>query len=92
MDLVLIYVVIINLVAFFMYGIDKWKAKREGRRIPEKSLLGIAALGGSIGAYAAMQLFRHKTRKPKFYIGVPCIFAIQLGILLYIYYESGIKI
>ena len=85
MELILIYVVVINATAFLMYGIDKWNAKRERRRIPEKTLLGIAAIGGSIGAYAGMQLFHHKTRKPKFYIGIPLIFAIQLGILVYIY-------
>ncbi|MBP3462205.1 MAG: DUF1294 domain-containing protein [Tyzzerella sp.] len=85
MELILIYVVVVNATAFLMYGIDKWNAKRERRRIPEKTLLGIAAIGGSIGAYAGMQLFHHKTRKPKFYIGIPLIFAIQLGILVYIY-------
>ena len=85
MELILIYVVVVNATAFLMYGIDKWNAKRERRRIPEKTLLVKAASGGSIGAYAGMQLFHHKTRKPKFYIGIPLIFAIQLGILVYIY-------
>lgn len=86
MDSILIYVVVVNVAAFLMYGIDKWNAKHDLRRIPEKTLLGIAAVGGSIGAYAGMQMFRHKTRKPKFYIGVPLIFAIQMGILMYIYH------
>ena len=86
MNLILIYVVVINLATFLMYGIDKWNAKHDFRRIPEKILLGSAAVGGSIGAYTGMQLFRHKTRKPKFYIGIPIIIAIQIGILVYIYY------
>lgn len=86
MDVIFIYAVVVNAVAFLMYGTDKWNAKRDLRRIPEKTLLGIAAVGGSIGAYAGMQLFRHKTRKPKFYIGIPLIFAIQIGILVYIYH------
>lgn len=85
MDIILIYVAVVNIAAFLMYGIDKWNAKRDFRRIPEKTLLVIAAIGGSIGAYVGMQLFHHKTRKPKFYIGIPFIFAIQMGVLVYIY-------
>jgi len=84
MDVIMICAVAVNAVAFLMYGIDKWNAKHDLRRIPEKTLLGIAAVGGSLGAYVGMQLFRHKTIKPKFYIGVPLIFAIQIGILIYI--------
>ena len=85
MDIILIYVAVVNIAAFLMYGIDKWNAKRDFRRIPEKTLLVISAIGGSIGAYVGMQLFHHKTRKPKFYIGIPLIFAIQMGVLVYIY-------
>jgi len=86
MDVIIIYVVLVNIVAFLMYGADKWNAKRNQWRIPEKTLLGIAAVGGSVGAYAGMQFFRHKTKKPKFYIGVPFIFAVQIAILIYIYH------
>lgn len=86
MDVIFIYAVAVNAVAFLMYGVDKWNAKHDLRRIPEKTLLAIAAVGGSVGAYGGMQLFRHKIRKPKFYIGVPLIFAIQMGILVYIYH------
>lgn len=84
MDVWSIYIIVVNVIAFLMYGIDKWNARKGLRRIPEKTLLGIAAVGGSIGSYTAMQLFRHKTKKPKFYIGIPFIFAVQIGILLYI--------
>lgn len=84
MDAILIYVVLVNIVAFLMYGADKWNAKRNRWRIPEKTLLGIAAVGGSIGAYVGMQFFRHKTKKPKFYIGVPFIFLVQIAVLIYI--------
>lgn len=86
MDAMIIYGISVNAIAFLLYGIDKWNAKKGLRRIPEKTLLGIAAIGGSAGAYAGMQLFRHKIRKPKFSIGVPLIFAIQVGVLLYIYH------
>ena len=85
MDAMKIYVVLVNVVGFLMYGIDKWNAKHGLRRISEKILLGIAVTGGSIGAYVGMQLFRHKIRKPKFYIGVPVILAVQVVLLLYIY-------
>ena len=84
MDAIIIYVTMINIIAFLMYGVDKWNAKHELRRIPEKTLLGIAAVGGSVGAYVGMQLFRHKTRKPKFYIGIPTIVVIQVAIVLYV--------
>lgn len=85
MDAVIIYGMSVNVIAFLLYGIDKWNARKGLRRIPEKTLLGIAAVGGSVGAYMGMQLFRHKIRKVKFSIGVPLIFVIQVGILLYIY-------
>ena len=85
MDAWMIYLIPVNLIAFLMYGIDKWNAKKGLQRIPEKTLLGIAVIGGSAGAYAGMQFFRHKTRKPKFSVGLPVIFLIQIGILLYIY-------
>lgn len=84
MDAIIIYLASINIIAFLMYGVDKWNAKHELRRIPEKTLLGLAVVGGSVGAYVGMQLFRHKTRKPKFYIGIPAIFVIQVAIVLYI--------
>lgn len=68
----------INAIAFFLYGLDKQKAKRRQWRIPEATLLGVAVIGGSIGAFWGMQVFRHKTKKPKFYIGVPVIFILQV--------------
>lgn len=86
MEEFLIYAIAVNVAAFLMYGIDKWKAQHDVRRIPEKMLIGIAVVGGSAGAYLGMQMFRHKTRKPKFYIGIPLIFLIQLIILKFIYY------
>ena len=86
MEAIFIYVVSVNIAAFFMYGADKWNAKKNQWRIPEKTLLGIAAVGGSLGAYTGMQFFRHKTKKPKFYIGVPFIFVVQIAILIYIYH------
>lgn len=77
------YLIIINLVTFVVYGMDKRKAIKNKWRIPEKTLLGLAAVGGSVGALAGMYGFRHKTKHMKFVIGVPVILAIQIGIGYY---------
>ena len=87
MDMFILYLVGINIVAFISYGVDKLKARikrkrKDCRRIPEKVLLGLAAVGGSIGAYLGMQVFHHKTKKPRFYIGVPIIFLLQAAVAL----------
>ena len=73
----------INVLAFAVYGVDKWKARQGRWRVPEATLLGLAALGGSVGAWVAMQLFRHKTKKNKFRYGVPIMFVLQLAAVLY---------
>lgn len=70
----------INLLALVLCGIDKWKARRDRWRIPEKTLFLSAILGGSVGLLVGMHLFRHKTKHKSFTIGVPLIFIFQLGI------------
>ena len=77
-NLLYIYVIIINVVTFFIYGLDKSKAKAGQWRIPEAQLIFLAVIGGSVGALAGMKVFHHKTRKPKFKTGVPAILIIQL--------------
>ncbi len=79
-----IYLVVVNVVAFIMYGVDKQKAIKKSYRIPEKQLLGVACMGGSIGAYLGMRIFRHKTLHVQFYLGIPAIFIIQVIILFLI--------
>ena len=81
--LLCLYLLIINALGLLIMLADKEKAKKHLWRIPESTLLTVAALGGSVGCYAGMRLFHHKTRKPKFYIGVPVIFAVQLLIAAY---------
>ena len=76
----LIYLLIINIIAFIMYGIDKWKAQRNQWRISEKMLLFLAVIGGSAGALAGMYIFHHKTLHKKFTIRVPLILVIQVVI------------
>ena len=80
MDLriITIYLVLVNAVAFALMLIDKYKAKKGAWRIPEATLMGAAVLGGSIGAIAGMNLARHKTKHPKFFIGLPVILALQI--------------
>lgn len=81
--LLLLYLLIINALGLLIMLADKEKAKKHLWRIPESTLLTVAALGGSIGCYAGMRLFHHKTRKPKFSVGIPVIFAVQLLIAAY---------
>ncbi len=113
LHIVLIYLAVINVVTFFMYGIDKWKAvsqqeqsqtrldsaerkqlrpkakaKKSKWRIRESALLGLAVLGGSIGAWLGMKVWHHKTLHKKFKYGVPAIIIIQLAIIGYYLYEQ----
>lgn len=82
---VIIYLVFINIATFFLYGIDKWKAKRSRWRVPESTLLWMAALGGSIGALMGMKVWHHKTLHGKFKYGIPLILAVQIAILVFGY-------
>ena len=78
------YLIVVNLLTWIIYGIDKWKAKRRAWRIPERTLLLLAAAGGCTGALAGMLMFRHKTRKLKFMIGVPLMLAAQILLLFFL--------
>ena len=77
------YLLVVNVLTFVVYGIDKRKARRGRWRVPEATLLVLAAAGGSVGAWVAMQLFRHKTQKKKFRYGVPVLFVLQLAVVVY---------
>ena len=83
-QIILVYLIIINAAAFLLMLIDKQKAKRSAWRIPEATLMGVAALGGSIGAIAGMYVFRHKTRHVKFFLGLPAILIIQIALVIWI--------
>lgn len=88
MRLLLCYLLAINLLAFILYGIDKYKAKHNRWRIPETVLLWLAVLGGSAAALVAMHLFHHKTLHKKFRYGVPAILLLQLAAAVYYWYTS----
>ena len=92
-NIVLIYLVAINIVTFFVYGIDKWKAKQSKWRIEESTLLWWAAAGGSIGALLGMKAWHHKTMHKKFKYGVPAILMAQIviaGVIMYIVKQNEI--
>lgn len=73
-----IYVAIINITTFFAFAIDKHNAKTDAWRISEKALISLSFLFGALGGILAMYLFRHKTRKPKFYITLPLFLILQI--------------
>ena len=78
------YLALVNIVAFIMRGIDKEKARRGAWRIPESTLIGVALLGGSFGAWAGMRYFHHKTRKKKFSVGIPLILVVEYGLIAWL--------
>ena len=78
----LIYFAAINVVTFFLYGIDKWKAKRSKWRVLEAALIWLALLGGSIGAWLGMNVWHHKTQHKKFKYGLPFILLVQIALIV----------
>ena len=81
---ILCYILIMNLTGILIMGIDKSKASRGAWRIPEKVLFGVSFFGGSVGTWAGMYLFRHKTRHWYFVIGMPLILVIHICLVLYL--------
>ena len=80
----IIYLAAVNVLTFFMYGIDKLKAKRSKWRISEATLLWMAVIGGSIGAWLGIKIWHHKTMHKKFKYGVPAIIILQIAAIVYI--------
>lgn len=79
-----LYLLIINAVGFVLMLVDKFKARRGLWRIPEATLMGVAALGGSVGSLIGMYLVRHKTQHPKFTVGIPVILVLQIILALWL--------
>lgn len=88
---IICYVAITNLVGFFMMGLDKKKAKNREWRIPEASLFFVCIIGGSIGSILGMYLFRHKTKHWYFKWGMPAILLVQLTLIIFLYFYSGLS-
>ena len=89
-ETLLYYLIAINIVTFFVYGIDKWKAKQSKWRIPEATLLLLAVIGGSVGAWLGMKTWHHKTMHKKFKYGLPLIILVQIALIALT--SSGIQI
>lgn len=86
--MLIIYFVIINLIAFIIYGIDKKKAIRDKFRIPERVLIFVAVIGGALGAFLGMHIFHHKTKKKKFYITIPAFLILWIVLIIWGYYQN----
>ena len=83
MSILIWYLSVINFTTWAAYGLDKGRAKSGKWRIPERTLLLLALIGGSLGALAGMIMFRHKTRKAKFFISVPVVHCVIVAMLVY---------
>ena len=86
MSILIWYLSVINFTTWAAYGLDKGRAKSGKWRIPERTLLLLALIGGSLGALAGVIMFRHKTRKPKFFISVPVMFVVHCVIVAMLVY------
>ena len=87
--MILVYfVVAVNIIAFILYGLDKSYARKGTRRIPERTLLFWAWIGGSIGAFLGMKIFHHKTQKPKFAVTVPLLVVLEIIICIFCLYQN----
>ncbi len=78
-----LYLIVINCVGYLIMGIDKYKAKKGHWRTPEKTLMTIALIGGSLGTTLGMYMFRHKTKKTRFSAGFPVILIFQICLIVY---------
>ena len=85
MNIILGYLLAVNITSFLSYGIDKYKAKKGQWRLSEATLLTMAAIGGSIGAWAGMRLWHHKTMHKKFKYGIPLIIIMQIALVAYLH-------
>ncbi|MBE5957040.1 MAG: DUF1294 domain-containing protein [Lachnospiraceae bacterium] len=83
-QILLIYLVVINVAGFLLMGIDKLRAKKQVWRVPEKTLFLIAVIGGSIGTNIGMYVFRHKTKHWYFVIGMPLILIVQIALVVWL--------
>ncbi|PAB60849.1 DUF1294 domain-containing protein [Anaeromicrobium sediminis] len=83
-NVIILYLLSINILAFLIMGIDKHKAKKNKWRIQEKTLFIYSLIGGVYGIFLGMKIFHHKTRKKKFSIGIPFILIINVLCIIYL--------
>ncbi len=82
LNAIIFYLAIINIITFILFGIDKLKAIKNRYRIPEFTLILFSFLFGALGGIFGMYVFRHKTLKPKFFITVPLLLLLQIGVII----------
>lgn len=87
MKIFLAYLLLINAASFLLMLIDKWKARKNRWRIPEATLMWVAALGGSVGSLMGMYTVRHKTKHLKFTVGIPLILVVQIFGAIYLIFR-----
>jgi|SRR3990167_1588813 len=87
-QLFLTYIIAINIIAFFFFGLDKLKSQLHSRRVSEKGLWFVALIGGSAGALLGMHFFRHKTKKTSFQIRLALILLLQIVIILSLFKQN----
>lgn len=81
----LVYILVVNVITFMLFAIDKWKAKRNRWRIPEKMLLGFSFFGGAIGGLIGMRLCHHKTQKKRFSLGIPMMIVLHFLVIIWLW-------
>lgn len=81
----LYYLLAINVVTFVLFGLDKYNVRKGNRRIREVTLMAMAALGGSVGAWMGMRLWHHKTKHRKFRYGIPLILLLQIALIYFLH-------
>lgn len=81
------YIAVVNIITFYLMRVDKQKAIKNQFRIPERTYFLLSILGGAIGTYIGMKIFRHKTKHASFAIGMPILILLNLGLFIYAFYN-----
>ncbi|MHA6252066.1 DUF1294 domain-containing protein [Oceanobacillus sp. CAU 1775] len=81
------YIAVVNIITFYLMRIDKQKAIKNQFRIPERTFFLLSILGGAIGTYIGMKLFRHKTKHARFTVGIPILIVLNIGLFIYAFYN-----
>ncbi|MBP1947743.1 DUF1294 domain-containing protein [Virgibacillus litoralis] len=86
LNLIILFLISVNAIAYILMGIDKQKAIRHKYRIPERTFWGLAILGGAVGALLGMKRYRHKTKHRLFTLGMPSLIVIHIILIVYLTY------
>ncbi len=88
-NVILIFILLMSVSAFFLMGYDKSQAKKKGQRVPEKTLWTFAIFGGGIGAYLGMQLFHHKTKHTNFRVGFLMLLMLYIFLIVWLLTDNS---